>query len=82
MQARLSLTGFEMFVKYVLIIHHLSSWLGMIIRAVLCALDWNANVGRPQKLDEFGKPLFREKVRNLKFEQVELEVPNLKDFHL
>ena len=35
----------------------------MIVRASLCALDWNYNVGRPQKLDEYGKPLYREKVR-------------------
>lgn len=32
------------------------------MRASLCALDWNNNVGRPQKLDEFGKPMYREKV--------------------
>ena len=34
----------------------------MIVRASLCALDWNSNVGRPHKLDELGKPLYREKV--------------------
>ena len=39
----------------------------MIVRASLCALDWNNNVGRPHKLDEFGKPLYREKVSNLAF---------------
>ena len=34
----------------------------MIIRACLCALDWNHNVNRPHKLDEFGKAMYREKV--------------------
>ena len=34
----------------------------MIVRASLCALDWNSNVCRPHKLDELGKPLYREKV--------------------
>ena len=43
------------------------SWIGMIVRASLCALDWNSNVGRPHKLDEFGKPMYREKVWNLLF---------------
>ena len=39
-----------------------TSWLSMIIRACLCALDWNYNVKRPHKLDEFGKAMYREKV--------------------
>ena len=34
----------------------------MIVRAALCALDWNWNVGRPQKLNEFGEPQWKEKV--------------------
>ena len=34
----------------------------MIVRATLCALDWNYNVGRPQKKDEFGAPMWKEKV--------------------
>ena len=38
------------------------SWLGMILRGCLCALDWNANVDRPHKLDENKKPMYREKI--------------------
>ena len=34
----------------------------MIVRAALCALDWNWNVDRPQKLDDFGEPQWKEKV--------------------
>ena len=37
-------------------------WIGMIVRASLCALDWNWNVGRPQKLDALGEPLWKVKV--------------------
>ena len=44
------------------IIYKCVSWLGMIVRAALCALDWNWNVGRPQKVDELGEPLWRVKV--------------------
>ena len=35
----------------------------MIIRAALCALDWNWNVDRPQKLDELGEAQWKEKVQ-------------------
>ena len=44
----------------------------MIIRAILCALDWNNNVNRPQKVDELGKPMFREKVSTDKKNQKSL----------
>ena len=37
-------------------------WLGMIVRASLCALDWNYNVERPQKVDEFGELQWKVKV--------------------
>ena len=47
---------FVIFVNYV---NHtnFSSWLSMIIRASLCALDWNYNVNRPHKQDVFGHVL-------------------------
>jgi len=38
------------------------SWLGMVLRACLCALDWNFNVDRPRKKDASGKDMYREKV--------------------
>ena len=34
----------------------------MILRASLCAIDWNSNVNREQRMDKFGKYLYREKV--------------------
>ena len=44
----------------------------MIVRACLCALDWNFNAARPQKVDETGKPSYREKVRTCIFFTTEL----------
>ena len=37
----------------------------MIVRAALCALDWNWNVGRAQRVDELGEPQWKEKVNTL-----------------
>lgn len=37
-------------------------WISMIVRASVCAIDWNWNVGRIQKVDEAGNLLYREKV--------------------
>ena len=39
--------------------------MAMIVRAALCALDWNHNVTRPQKQNEFGVNLWKEKVKYL-----------------
>ena len=35
--------------------------------SALCALDWNWNVDRPQKLDELGESQWKEKVRFVYF---------------
>ena len=37
----------------------------MIVRASVCAIDWNWNVGRIQKVDEAGNLLYREKVMSV-----------------
>jgi hypothetical protein len=41
-----------------------SSWLSMVIRACLVALDWNYNIARKQKKSVSGQLQYREKVRN------------------
>jgi len=35
------------------------SWLGMVMRMCLAALDWNSNVNRAQKLSQVGQPVYR-----------------------
>ena len=39
-----------------------SSWLGMVMRMCLAALDWNSNVNSAQKLSQVGQPVYRVKV--------------------
>ena len=51
----------------------------MIVRAALCALDWNWNVGRAQKVDELGEPQWKEKVNALFFAFVFMEEKLLKN---
>ena len=40
----------------------MSSWLGMLIRSSLAALDFNANIQRKTKTSDDGQPLYKMKV--------------------
>merc|ERR1719186_946722 len=38
------------------------SWLGMLIRSALAAIDFNANIHRKSKMSADGKPMYKMKV--------------------
>ena len=40
-----------------------TSWLGMLIRAAVAAIDFNANINRGVKKDAQGQVMFKTKVR-------------------
>ena len=54
------------FVKLTFYFKFVSCWQSMIVRACICAFDWNNNFNWPQEQDEFDKLLNREKVLILK----------------
>ena len=39
------------------------SWLGMLIRSALAAIDFNSNIQRKTKMSDDGKPLYKMKVK-------------------
>ena len=63
MQRRLTYTGF---VSDMFLMVHISSsyfsWLGMLMRSILAAIDWNMNLCRKYKVSESGEPLYKSKV--------------------
>ena len=48
------------------------SWLGMLVRACVAALDWNYNVDRQQKVSLTGGLQYRKKVRKARDNQNKL----------
>ena len=48
------------------------SWLGMLMRSILAALDWNFNVRRKYKLSKSGEPLYKSKVNVLRLTNISI----------
>ena len=38
------------------------SWLGMLMRSILAAIDWNENSDRSFKISSTGEPIYKRKV--------------------
>ena len=45
--------------------NYFRSWLGMLVRCALAALDFNFNIGREQKIGPDGNPMFKMRVSRI-----------------